>query len=191
MSEKHNHDYEQFISPESEQELQEQRTHAEAQNNTEPNIYAEKIERIRSAIEQEAQSPEAVIDMPKDNVEPHSNHHYITKKIKATQYKQTIKELQSSLTPGQKRFSTIIHRPIIERASEIGAQTIARPTGIIGGALVALIGSAVIMYIARHIGFEVPQTIFIVLFVTGFLGGVITEALIRLLKRRAKSKRSL
>lgn len=184
MSEKHTHSYDQLITPENDQERQEQLAIIEARLHASPNKQADDLDQLRSTIDQQAPTSE---DIAKphlhDQDNQHRSHHYITKKIKATQYKQTIKEVQANLTPTQKRFSTIIHQPAIERVSEVGAKTIARPTGIVSGALFALIGSLIIMYIARHIGFEIPTTIFGLLFIVGFVFGIIAEFVLHLFKR--------
>ena len=72
-------------------------------------------------------------------------------------------------------MSKFIHQKIIESVSEVGAKTIARPSGIIGGGLLALVGSLLVLVVARKVGFEVPYSLFAVLFIIGFVLGLIVE----------------
>jgi hypothetical protein len=79
------------------------------------------------------------------------------------------------LTKRERKFSSFVHAPTVEKVSEVGAKTIARPSGLLGGGLVALIGSVGTLYIARKYGFEVPNSLFMALFVVGFVVGVVAE----------------
>lgn len=83
-----------------------------------------------------------------------------------------------------------MHQPAIERISEVGAKTVARPSGILGGALIALLGSGIAIYVARHVGFEIPNSIFAALFIVGFLIGISLELIVSLIKNlRPKHRR--
>lgn len=191
MSEQHPKDYEQLITPEQDHDRQEALSSHHEQLETARNAYADKIETIRGAIEHEAVSHEHEINkIEHEQHDEHRPHHYLTKKIKNQQYQKTVAEIQKSLSPSQQRFSKLVHQPAIEKVSEVGAKTIARPSGILGGALFALIGSSIVMYIARHIGFEVPNTIFILLFITGFAVGLLLELLLHTLHRTKTRKHS-
>lgn len=120
----------------------------------------------------------------KDNQK--TTEHYITKKIKDEHYRQTLRRIQTHLTPKQKRFSSIIHNPKVEKISEIGAKTIARPSGLLGGGAISLIGSLVVIVIAKTIGFSVPNSIFAALFVVGFLAGLLVELILKSYPRKRK-----
>lgn len=146
--------------------------------------HAENIENIRQNIE--LHSVESKITSEQRKRVSHENqtasHHYITKKIKSEHYKETMRNVQNNLPKRQQTFSKIIHQPVVEQMSEIGSKTVARPSGIIGGALLALCGSIIIMTIAKHIGFELPNSIFAILFMIGFVVGLVIELLIRALR---------
>lgn len=150
----------------------------------------EQIEHIRASIEKSAVESSHLHERQHAQHEQQpTHHHYITKKIKAEQYKQTIKQLQQRLPKGERTFSTFVHRPSVEAISEIGAKTVARPSGILGGALFALIGSTAVLLVARRVGFEVPNSIFAVLFICGFIGGLVAEATLRFLRNLSPKHR--
>ena len=83
-------------------------------------------------------------------------------------------------------MSKFIHQKIIESVSEVGAKTIARPSGIIGGGLLALVGSLLVLVVARKVGFEVPYSLFAVLFIIGFVLGLIVEFTRNIFKKITK-----
>lgn len=189
MSEQHPRDYEQLITPEQDHDRQEALASHHEQLEKSHNAYAEKIETIRDAIEHEAVSHEhEPVKLEHEHHDEHRPHHYLTKRIKSQQYKKTVAEVQKSLSPSQQRFSKFVHQPAIEKVSEVGAKTIARPSGILGGALFALIGSSLVLYVARHIGFEVPNTIFIVLFIFGFIAGLLIELTLYTIRKTKTNK---
>lgn len=106
------------------------------------------------------------------------------REVKAQAYKQTIKKVQSHLNPAEKALSKFVHQPTIESVSEVSAKTIARPAGILGGGIVAALGSGAVLYISKHSGFEYNFFVFIVLFVGGFALGMLAELLLRLVLRK-------
>lgn len=155
------------------------------QNSPEKSInrHAEQLESIRRGIEKQALSKEHLDQTAEAN--PHNPDYqpHITRQIKAQTYKNTLKNIQARLPKMQANFSKFIHQPKIESISEVGAKTIARPSGIFSGSLIALIGSIVIIVIAKRIGFYVTPAVFAALFIFGFLIGLIIELLVKTIKR--------
>lgn len=189
MSELHPKDYEQLITPEQDQHRQEELAMQHELQKDAKNKHADNIDTIRETIEQQASTHEVnPTQIAHERHNEHRPHHYLTKSIKAQQYKKTMADVRKSLPSSQQRFSKIVHQPAIERVSEVAAKTVVRPSGIIGGALFALIGSTFIMYTARRIGFELPNTIFAILFIVGFIAGVFIELLFYSLTRMKKRK---
>jgi hypothetical protein len=144
---------------------------------------AESLEAIRRKIERQTASQEkpAVKEQTKEAT---PTTRVATKRIKTERYQLTMSQVRGHLSPTQKLASKIVHQPFIEAASEIGSKTIARPSGLLGGGLTALIGSLGIIIVAKRVGFEVPNSIFWVLFLIGFLLGMAIEFLFRKLKKR-------
>jgi tetrahydromethanopterin S-methyltransferase subunit G len=142
-------------------------------------------ESARKTIEQQAVSKEAPL-FEKQAEQPNPAPQYTTKQIKNAHYQSTLVNIRKHLSPTKRLFSKIIHQPFVEVASEIGAKTIGRPSGILSGSLIALFGSLSVTIIARRVGFEVPSSIFAIFFVGGFFIGIIIETIYHRLKRTSR-----
>jgi hypothetical protein len=150
---------------------------------------SEQIELARKGVEQQAvSSKESAYTEEQSDTQEHSLR-YITKKIKGGGYKESLGSIRRQLTPTERNFSNLIHQPTVERVSDIGSKTIARPSGILGGGIVSLVGSLIVLLIAKHIGFKVPASIFAILFITGFLLGLFVEAIIGFIKSSLSNKK--
>lgn len=136
-----------------------------------------KIEQLLEAANEHAKSSESIVSKT-ENVNESSHHYYVTKHIKQDAYKQTLARTRKKLTKSDKTFSKIVHQKNIESISEVAANTVANPSGILGGGIVAFFGSSIVLFISRKIGFEVPPSIFIALFIVGFIVGFIIEKLL-------------
>jgi hypothetical protein len=106
-------------------------------------------------------------------------HHYVTAHIKTEHYLYSLTLIRKHLAPSQQIFSRLIHQPFIDITSEFLSKTLFRPSGLLGGSIFSLIGSLIVIMIARHIGFSLPNSLFITLFTIGFGFGIIIEILIR------------
>lgn len=154
--------------------------------------HADAVESIRRVVEQEALAAEHA-RVEKEQHAPAIQH--VTKELKAIRYKETMRYVRRHLSPSERKLSSFIHTPSVEKVSEVGAKTVARPSGLLGGGLVALFGSVLTLYIARKYGFEVPNSLFMALFVVGFFVGLLGEFIFagftmrkRLHKRRKYSQ---
>lgn len=96
--------------------------------------------------------------------------------------------IRHRLRPSEKRFSKIIHSPIINNVSEIAANTLARPYAILSGGIVAVIGSIYYMYYTHHLGYKYNYFVPILLFAIGLIIGIIVELLYKFTLRRRKSR---
>ena len=105
------------------------------------------------------------------------------KQLKQTAYVRTLAKVQESLPRGSRAFSKVVHQPVIEKVSNVGAQTIARPSSILGGGLAALLGSAFVLYFSRKYGFQYNYTLFLALFAGGYFAGLLIELAVRLVRR--------
>ena len=147
----------------------------------------DQLESARTTIEKQAKSNES-INVSQESSEITPTHHYITKHIKAANYKQTIKHVQKKLTPTEARFSKVIHQPKVEAISEFGSKTIARPSSIISGSLMALLMGITLLVIARYIGFYITPLVFSVLFIMGYILGLLLELITKLIIKLFKPK---
>lgn len=119
---------------------------------------------------------------------PHQTHHQLvmTKELKQDALKKTLRRVQHQLKPSERSFSKFIHQPVVDKVSSVSAETVARPSGVLGGGICALIGSALLLYLARTYGFQYNLFVFVILFVGGFVLGMIIELVLRTLFRRRR-----
>jgi hypothetical protein len=106
-----------------------------------------------------------------------------TKELKLDAYRKTIRQVQTSLNPIPRAFSKIAHQPAIEKISDISAQTIARPWGVLIGGVVALLGSFFVIVVSRKIGFEYNYSVILILYIAGYSAGSVYELARKSLKR--------
>jgi hypothetical protein len=153
-----------------------------------PQHRLESLETIRKKVEQQA-SPQEASPFEKQAERPTtSTIRSITKRLKTERYKTTLQQVRRHLPPVQRLTSKLIHQPAIEAISEVGSKTVARPSGLLGGGLIALVGSLSVILVAKHIGFAVPHSIFWVLFLIGFFLGLVIEFIARHLRGRRASR---
>jgi len=76
---------------------------------------------------------------------------------------------------------------VVRITSEAASKTISRPSGLLGGGLMAFAGSLVYLYLAKHIGFRYNYLLFTLLFVGGFAVGLCLEVIIWLVSRQRKA----
>jgi len=107
----------------------------------------------------------------------------IQKHYKKTAYKQTLKSIRRQLPNNDKMFSGIIHQPVIEKISDISSSTIARPWGLLGGGIIALIGNTALLYMSRHYGFKYNYLMFAIFFVGGYIAVSIIEIIFKTLTK--------
>lgn len=95
--------------------------------------------------------------------------------IKMFRMRRNLSHVQNKLKPAQKSFSKVIHQPLVRQVSESAAQTVSRPSGLLGGGIVAFIGSGLYLTLAHRVGFTYNYLLFLGFFGSGFLLGVALE----------------
>ena len=146
-------------------------------------------EKLQNVIEQEAKTSESYKKQAEANSHDTNPHkHYLTHKIKTAVFHQTMDDVRSHLSPSEQRFSKIIHNDTIETLSNLGGKTVARPSGILGGATILVIGSFIVLFFAKRYGFEVPLSLFAALYIVGFILMIIAEYLYRIVLNVSRKK---
>lgn len=138
------------------------------------------IDKILEKIEKEA-TPAEELDKQHTRGEKKPEHRatHIGETMKHHGYTQTMKKVQRQLPPTQKRFSKIIHNPAVEQVSNVGGQTIARPSGLLWGGIFSVIANLLVIVVFRYYGYEYNYLIGILSFVGGFCFGLLLEGLLR------------
>lgn len=159
------------------------------------------LERIREKAESAAESSQEQVHELKAKAETHAvsgkeftvgekestahgHHHTNQKELKANAYKKSMRQVRSKLSKPDKTLSKVIHNKTVETISEIGSSTVARPSGLLGGGICALAGSAFLLYMSKYYGFEYNYFVFFLLFVGGFFVGMVAELLLRYVFRK-------
>lgn len=120
------------------------------------------------------------------SAQPHPPMH-VDKSLRSITLRRELMLIRRQLSLPARTLSKIIHQPAIRAVSEGAGKTVSRPSGLLGGGLVALFGTSGYLYLAHHMGFSYNYGVFILLFVGGFLFGLLLEWLVYLsLGRRRK-----
>ncbi len=126
------------------------------QSETQPNP----IEKLQAAEEAAAEAPAPLTP---------------TNDMKAANVYRALKHIRTKLPAPQRALSKVVHQPVVRAVSETAGKTISRPSGLLGGGLMAFLGSTGYLYLAKHLGFRYHYVVFLALFFGGFAVGLILE----------------
>jgi len=108
----------------------------------------------------------------------------IDRSVKEAARRRVMKRVQKQLRPDERVLSKFTHNPTVDAVSRAAEKTVARPSGLFTGGLLALIGSSAYLWIARHYGYEYNYLLFVILFMGGFMVGVALELLLHAFRRK-------
>ncbi len=149
-----------------------------------PEVDRPDVKEIKHAVEQHAVSAKE-ITIGEHEHSPKASTWDDRHKMKSDAYNRTLQKVRKHLGLQERGMSRVIHQPVVETVSDTAAKTVARPYGILGGGIVSLIGSGALLYMAKHYGFRYNFFIFFLLFVAGYLLGLLVELVLgRRLSRR-------
>jgi hypothetical protein len=168
--------------------------HLSSENNEQDTV-SETLNALRKHIETQAVSGK---ETHYDDGSERGGHHNVSpthslalhQQLKSESYKRTLTKVRSHLPTGERVLSRVVHQPAVEAVSEVAAKTIGRPYALLFGAIATLIGTAIVLYYAKHTGFRYNYTIFFLLFIGGFLCGLLMELSSKLpfIRKRDKYK---
>lgn len=185
MSERQPH-YEAGKSPELDPKSFEKLNEAAAEKRREAAEKApdnkESLEEIRKNIEKAAATKQELEVSRNEKLDNNATFRASTL-AKGRLFQQTMKNVQRQETPVQRRFSKVIHQPVVEEVSNLAGGTVARPSGLLIGGIFSVISSLLILYICRHYGYEYNFLVGLGSFVVGFAIGLLLEGLWKLFKR--------
>jgi hypothetical protein len=105
----------------------------------------------------------------------------VHKMLRKEAYTRLVKSAQRQLKPAERTLSKVMHQPTVEKLSEVGEKTIARPSGLFFGSLLSFIFTSVFVFSAKTYGWEYNFGFPVFTFVGGFALGLTLEMLYRLL----------
>ena len=146
------------------------------------------VEAISHRAEAEAKSRKE-IKVEEKHEKPKSQH-LVSNELKSESLKRSLQKARRGLSLPNKMLSKAVHQPVIDVISKVGANTIARPNGILTGALAALGGSSYILYTAKRYGFEYNYSVVFVIFGVGYLFGLLVDSILFILKRQHRHNKN-
>jgi hypothetical protein len=140
------------------------------------------LEHIRKRAQEHAESAYKlkIINEQSKRYQPAQS--YVNREIKNMAYQRLLTRARKQLNPPQKLLSEIMHRQLVEDLSEATGKTVARPSGILGGGIVAFVGTALYYYLTKNYGYTYNYFIFVMLLICGFILGWSLEIILKLKK---------
>lgn len=132
-------------------------------------------EALSRTVEQHAISGKEM--SPGDRADTKRHPVLVNKQLKDMAYLRAMTRVRKHLSIPSRAFSKVVHSKALERPSEVIGNTVARPSGMLGGAFVAAIGSSILLWVTKHYGYEYNYLAVILLFVIGLTLGLAVEIL--------------
>lgn len=145
------------------------------------NEHQEALRNIQRSIEQHAISGQETNPAESEPKQP--GQLFVNQELKSLALDRTLTRIRRRLSTPEKALSRVVHQPAIDKISQMTSQTVARPSGLLGGGVVALFGSFFLLYIAKHYGFEYNFLAFFALFIGGYFAGLLVEICLRLVRK--------
>lgn len=171
------------ISSRNQSEKLRQDLHERAAEDEKTHNKGEQLETARNVVEQEATTKEE-LQLP--NNEKKREPIYFTKADRERSFHTTMHHVRSQLSRPSQTFSKLIHQKQIEKTSEFVGKTVVRPSGVMGAATAALIGVSILLFFAKHVGFQLSGSEFWILLCVGYLAGLLLEAIRKLFSKKDK-----
>jgi uncharacterized membrane-anchored protein YjiN (DUF445 family) len=140
-----------------------------------PELQHDAKERAKSLHEVTVEREETESEVPRGAID-HS--------VKEAARRRVMRRVQKQLRPDERLLSKFTHNPVVDAASRAAEKTVARPSGLLGGSIIAFLGSSAYLWIARHYGYDYNYLLFFILFVGGFAVGMTLEVLSHTLRHR-------
>jgi hypothetical protein len=160
--------------------------HAEAEGEHEPiKPEASPLKRAEGAREEIAETASSDIQLQEklqavgaENSSQDVSPRLANQELRQVALRRELKNIRRKLRAPQKVLSNVIHQPVIRAVSESASKTVSRPSGLLGGGLVAFMGTSGYLYMAKHYGFRYNYMVFLLLLAGGFALGLILEFLV-------------
>lgn len=186
MSEKVSHHSPEHHQPRHEQESRHEQAeklkHIQEKAERAEHTSQDNLDQIKQSIEAAAVSGKEYSRAEKETPRQ-TTQHGVNKALKASAYRRVIKKTQSQLSTPERTLSRTIHNPAVEKASEVAAKTVARPSGILFGGIGAFAGTVIVLFISKRVGFTYNYSLFFLLFLGGYILGIVLEFILRSIKK--------
>lgn len=156
---------------------------AEQNHETEAQLHkaAEKAaEAARAEISEQAAEtdPMAKIEEQEAQAAETARPSHVNSELKSITLRRELQQIRRKLPAGDRALSKVVHQPVVRVVSEAASASISRPSGLLGGGLMAFVGSLGYLYITKHVGMQYNYFVFTLLFILGFAVGLVLELLV-------------
>jgi hypothetical protein len=103
---------------------------------------------------------------------------HVNRELKRITLNRELAAIRRKLSIPQRVLSKVIHQPAISAVSEPLGKTVSRPSGLLGGGLVAFLGTSGYLLLAKRSGMQYSYFVFLALFAGGFVVGLVLELLV-------------
>lgn len=103
---------------------------------------------------------------------------HVNTELKSITLRRELQQIRRKLPAGDRALSKVVHQPVVRVISEAAGASVSRPSGLLGGGLMAFVGSAGYLYLTKHVGMQYNYFVFIALFVAGFVLGLVLEFIV-------------
>lgn len=143
------------------------------------------IEEAARRVEQLAVSSQEHSNVEKAH-QPQQQHHpvMVGKQLKEMAYSRSMTRVRKQLALPSRLFSRAVHSKVLDKPSEVLGNTVARPSGILGGAILAAFGTSTLLWLTKHYGYEYNYLAVILLFGIGLVVGISLEFIFKALKKK-------
>ena len=134
------------------------------------------LEESRKIIDEQSINKEVLAEeIESVNAEKKTTQNTLTSDSSKYLAKQNLINIRRNLNKKDKILSGVVNNEFVEKISEGASRTIARPSGFLGGAILAFIGSLSYLIFVKYVGINYNYLLFFGFFIVGFLVGVLIE----------------
>lgn len=156
--------------------------HAEKQPSKAEHNPSKELAAARHEIDKAAKSEKQHDPVEKFNHEQKANkapsHGHINQDLKKVTLQRELTQIRRHLSAPERTLSKVIHQPVVRAVSEVSGKTISRPSGLLGGGILAFTGTTGYLLLAKNQGFKYNYAVFLALFAGGFVLGLILELIV-------------
>ncbi len=137
--------------------------------------HKENLDEIQRSIEQHAKKAHETKHHHSPESSQGGSEAFVTKELKVLAFNRTMSRIRRNLSPIDRTMSKVIHNQGVDKVSTAMEKTVARPSSLLVGGTLAVTGGFAYFYIAKHYGYEYNAGVLIMLFVIGYLIGLLFE----------------
>jgi len=107
--------------------------------------------------------------------EQHNKSHGLHASDRDESFEETMDQVRQELPRSSRPLSRFIHRPAIERLSEVLGKTLFRPNAILAGGVTAFVGVLGLYFYAKYMSFSLQGSETIIAFAVGWIAGILFD----------------